>query len=316
MPQHEKEALLVDADPSLYTYESLEHDVGALARNYPQWVRLDSLGLTADGRNLHHLVIGAPDAERHVLIHAGIHAREYITVQLVMKQASSFLSHAESGDSYGNARYDNMLNSVAIHVVPCVNPDGMALSQTGLDAIQSESIRSQLSNIAAHEGYEPSNDYFRNWKANANGVDLNRNFDALWEDFGGAIHPASERFKGIAPNCEIESSALVALTEHFKFVKTISYHAMGSVIYWYFGQEGALLDKTQAFAQSMANVTGYRLDANYEYLDPAGYKDWAIRSMDIPSLTIEVGWGETPVPSNQFQTIWRENEYVWEEMVI
>ena len=90
---------------------------------------------------------------------------------------------------------------------------------------------------------------------------------------------------------------------------------MCDVIYWYCGQEGSLYDQTLSFANTIAAATGYPLDADYQALDPAGYKDWAILSQGIPSLTIEVGTGDTPVSPDQFETIWEENQFVWEEML-
>ena len=314
-PVDGKATLVVDGDPVVYAYDDLAHDVEALASNYPAWVHIESLATTVDGRELFHLVIGNPNAANHVLVHAGIHAREYMTTQLVMKQASAFLAHAEAGESYGVTTYADMLESNAIHVVPSVNPDGAALSQVGLDAIHDDYVRQRLAAIAASDGFEPTSVYFRSWKANANGVDLNRNFDAFWNSFGGTSHPSTERYKGLAPGSEIESRALIDLTVRYRFARTISYHAMGSVVYWYFGQDGTLLDETRRFAQAISAATGYRLDANYEYLDPAGYKDWALQSMGIPSLTVEVGSGDVPLAYEQLSVIWRENEHVWETML-
>ena len=72
-------------------------------------------------------------------------------------------------------------------------------------------------------------------------------------------------------------------------------------------------DQTLSFANTIAATTGYPLDADYQSLDPAGYKDWAIQNQGIPSLTIEVGLQDSPVPAEQFATIWAENQFVWEE---
>ena len=58
------------------------------------------------------------------------------------------------------------------------------------------------------------------------------------------------------------------------------------------------------------------MDANYEYLDPAGYKDWAICEKNIPSLTIEIGKETSPVPFEQYTDIWKRNQYVWEETLL
>ena len=61
----------------------------------------------------------------------------------------------------------------------------------------------------------------------------------------------------------------------------------------------------------MGDLTGYPLDDNYEALDPAGYKDWAISKMNIPSLTIEIGSGTSPVPADQLDILYKQNADVW-----
>lgn len=58
------------------------------------------------------------------------------------------------------------------------------------------------------------------------------------------------------------------------------------------------------------------MDADYEALDPAGYKDWAISKEGIPSLTIEVGRDTSPVPWEQFGEIWEKNKFVFEETLL
>ena len=39
------------------------------------------------------------------------------------------------------------------------------------------------------------NDYLEQWKSNANGVDLNRNFDALWDSYADPAGDAENREK-------------------------------------------------------------------------------------------------------------------------
>lgn len=66
----------------------------------------------------------------------------------------------------------------------------------------------------------------------------------------------------------------------------------------------------------IAEVTGYKTDGNFEKLDAAGYKDWALQSMKIPSLTVEIGKPDSPLPWWCFEEIYRENRRVWEEMLL
>lgn len=109
---------------------------------------------------------------------------------------------------------------------------------------------------------------------------------------------------------------MIRLTEEKHFFRTISYHAQGSVIYWYFGQQEKLYEETREFGQTISRLTGYSMDEDLSGLDPAGYKDWAISVMGIPSLTIEIGRDTVPVPMEQWEEIWRRNACIWEETLL
>ncbi len=304
------QALVVDSDPQMYTYDQMVQDLQAMSAAYPEQVSLDSLTDTPDGRCLWHLVIGDQEkAGRHILVTASIHAREYMTTQLVMKQTSQFLKNIEN--------YQGVLDGgTAIHVVPMINPDGVSISQMGLDGCLEDETRDRVLEISRLDGAKDMDSYLRRWKSNSQGVDLNRNFDALWESYNDGLgRPSADHYKGTAPGCEPEAAALIALTERYPFARTVSYHTQGNVIYWYFGQTGELKEATQALANKVSAVTGYPTDANYEKLDPAGYKDWAISKKGIPSLTIEVGSETSPVPASQFQAVWRANMSVWDVLL-
>lgn len=312
-----EDQLLILQNPEVYTYENLSQDADILSKLYPEYVTADSLGRTMDGRELYHFIVGDPQAEEKIFVNGGIHGREYMTSQLVMKQTAVFLKHLAAGDSYKDQSYRKLLENRAVHVVPMVNPDGVSISQLGMDGVQTAEVRAKVVDIARQDGQTAAGNYLTRWKANGNGVDLNRNFDALWDEYyDPAGHPSSDHHKGSSPGCEKESAAMIQLTEQEAFAMTISYHTQGSVIYWYFAQKGDLYEDTLSFAERISHLTGYHMDANYEALDPAGYKDWAISKQGIPSLTIEVGTETSPVPSGQFEDVWRRNEFVWEEALL
>ena len=310
--------LVIASDPQQYTYADLQHDSELIGSVFSGSVSVSSLGTTFDGRELYCFVIGDENASNKVMLNAGIHAREYITCQLLMKQMVVFLEHVQNQDVYNGTSYADLLQDTALYIIPMVNPDGTSISQLGLEGVQNSQTLTRLQEIAALDGQELSGSYLTQWKANANGVDLNRNFDADWSTYSGAGHASSDHYKGEAVGCEVESAALINLTEQMQFNRTISYHTMGQVIYWYYGQSGALYDSCKSFAERIQGLTGYALDANYEALDPAGYKDWAISKKGITSLTIEVGTGDgaNPVSSGQFASIYAQNEHVLEETIL
>lgn len=296
---------------SLYTYGEFQRDMAALQNNAGAALRVDEIGQTVDGNKLYDFRVGNPAAERHLLVFGGIHAREYITAQLVMRQLVQLLSDQSTNGSYENIAVRELLSNTEIHFIPMANPDGISISQLGLEGLHTEAVRETVRQIAAKDGKALTESYLRQWKSNANGVDLNRNFDALWESYNDHLgHASADHYKGTAPECELESKALADLTRQFQFDATLSYHTQGEVIYWNFGQEGELKNMSLLLANRVSELTGYRLDGNFHALDTAGYKDWAISKLGIPSLTIEAGHGGNPVDPAQMDAIWRENRDV------
>ena len=296
---------------SLYTYGEFQRDMALLQKNAGTELRVDEIGQTVDGNKLYDFRVGNPAAERHLLVFGGIHAREYITAQLVMRQLVQLLSDQSTNGSYENIAVRELLSNTEIHFIPMANPDGISISQLGLEGLHMEAVRETVRQIAAKDGKALTESYLRQWKSNANGVDLNRNFDALWESYNDHLgHASADHYKGTAPECELESKALADLTRQFQFDATLSYHTQGEVIYWNFGQEGELKNMSLLLANRVSELTGYRLDGNFQVLDTAGDKDWAISKLGIPSLTIEAGHGGNPVDPAQMDAIWRENRDV------
>lgn len=314
--QVDKEALaaqlVILQNPSMYTYDNMLSDTEILSQMYPDLFTKDSIGITPDGREMVHYVVGNPQAEKQIFINGAIHAREYLTFQLVMKQMVVYMQHIDQGDTWGNLAYKDMWNQVAIHVVPVINPDGVQISQFGLDGINSESLRQEILTIASMDGAEPSTSYFDHWKANAEGVDLNRNFDAYWESYEGTGNPSSDHYKGFFPGSAPEAAALISLTLNNNFLYTISYHTQGHVIYWNFENIDPIYDISRNWVNLLSAQTGYYTEDNFSTVDPAGYSDWAIYRCQIPSVVIEVCVGESPYLSDQFEQVWAENQNIWE----
>lgn len=312
-PSVSADQLIIMQDPSMYTYADMVSDTAIINALYSGYVTQDVIGYTADGRELIHFVVGNPNAGTQIFINGAIHAREYLTAQLVMKQMVTYIQHVVNGDSYGDISYQTMWENCAIHVVPMVNPDGVSISQLGLEGINNASVLEGVYNIAAADGVEITDYYLDTWKANAVGVDLNRNFDAYWEEYSDPVgHVSSDHYKGTSPGSEAESAALISLTQSCNFSYTISYHTQGQVIYWCFDNMDAIYDKASAWASQLSAATGYYLDSNYEVIVPAGYSDWTIYRCQIPSVTIEVASGESPYLSDQFAQVFAENSTVWE----
>ena len=125
--------------------------------------------------------------------------------KVVMRELAGLLEMEKNQKTYKGKSMQDLLKNSCIHFVPMLNPDGVTLSQYGLNGIGSEELRNRVLKIAEKEGAKDLNSYFRSWKNNLRGVNLNKNFDANWEqtvDKKG--YPAKDEYKGEAVEYEIE----------------------------------------------------------------------------------------------------------------
>jgi len=278
-----------------YTHAQMTKDLQTLDAQYSS-LSVESAGKSAQGRELWVAVIGSKEAAHHVFIQAGIHGREHMTSLLAMMQIEWALKDGQ------------IPADVCVHIMPMSNPDGIAISQTGkgdeaLNAIaQSDQAQGYVEN-----GIDEK--YWYQWKANYNGVDLNRNFDAGWEKIDTRPQASSANYRGTAPESEPETQALVNYTKKYAFDATLSYHATGSLIYWEFGPNSPVNEASKSLAEAVSAVTEYPIFGD-DGTSFGGYKDWAISVMGIPSLTVEIGTRSCPLPLLEFDTIWERNREV------
>lgn len=296
----------------MFTYEDMVFSMQVAAAFYPEETELRDLGETVDGRKLLCLRVGKKDTRRNILVFGAIHAREYITAELVTDLAQEYCFVYHSGTaSYKGLSLQELTNDTSVYFIPMVNPDGVAISQYGISGLWKDDVKRRVYQIFELDQPVEADTYLTKWKSNAEGIDLNRQFDAEWAQYNDRVgHPSSDHYKGTAPGTAAEAKALIDLTESESFSRTIGYHTQGQVIYWCYGQQGTLLQENKEFAEAIASVTGYRMDTENEQPDPAGYKDWALSRKGIPSLTIEVGRGANPLPQEQISAIWQENRMV------
>ena len=299
-----------------YTYQEMQVDLNSLKATYPK-MQMDVLGNTIDGRQLYHVVVGNPSAPHKILVHGGIHAREYISSQVVMREIVALLEMQQNNWLYHGQSVATLLQNTCIHFVPMVNPDGITLVQGGIDALNTQAAKTMVMSMAAQDQVTDLATYLRKWKNNINGVNLNRNFDAFWQEATPKVdHPSNMFYKGTGPESEAESKALANLCRQLMPDYTISYHTQGRVIYWYFGETGNYKAKGQYLANVVHQNTGYTISDTWSQTDAAGFKDWAVQKLDIPSVTIELGRGTSPVDESQISQMWTENDGILPDLLV
>ena len=147
-----------------YNYKDMQADLKAFVKKYPEIVSLESLGKTADKRKIYCLRMGNPDAKKQILVQAGIHGREWLNCQVLMKMLERYLSSYETG-KYKKRTYAELFDEVAVYAIPMVNPDGVTISQYGPEKIRNKKLCKKIKKMKRQGGYG-------RWKANARGVDL------------------------------------------------------------------------------------------------------------------------------------------------
>ncbi len=279
-PDYFSKNLKAVAPTDRYSYQQMLSDMDQLQALYPSLVRIASIGKSELGRKIPVLLVGEADAEYHVLIQGAIHAREHFTAWLAMAMADHTLLH------------DRLDGNVCYHIIPMSNPDGVILSQSEtLDDTQKAIYWSDWDWEYTHADAAV---YAEQWKANALGVDLNRNFSSGWEESLERTEPSSEKYRGEEPFCAAESQALRDYTLAYDFDATVSLHSHGSVIYYQYGSRQPVNRLSYSLALAVSRTTGYIPTAD-DNTTGAGYKDWAMDALGIPSLTLEIGSYTTPL---------------------
>ena len=304
---------IIDLSTALYTYGKMMADLDYLQACYPGLISLDSAGTTHDGRTIPVVRFGNPSAEHTFLIAASTHAREYMTTQLVMKQLEYYCASFETA-SYSGASYRDLFSDLCIVLVPMVNPDGVTISQYGPEGLNRQDLKDNLNSIYASDVNGGFTDldaasYFSRWKANAVGVDLNRNYSPGWDTLSDRPVPSSSLYGGSEPFSEPETQALIRLVESLPNLElVISYHSYGDLVYWQYGQEEPMWTINANLATHISNLTG---SAMAGYSNEAGFSNWCVLEKEIPSVTVETGTVPCPLPIEQFAPIWEQHRQIW-----
>ena len=275
-----------------YDYNWLTADFEYLENNYG-FIEHITIGESVMKRSIHGVKIGT--GRRQVLVTAAFHGLESITAAIVMKFASDYAARISDSNPFFGKNAAQLFVKNTLYVLPMINPDGVDIAAHGIDT-----------SMPAHQRLVKSVgvcDFKRTWQANARGVDLNHNYDALWS----AVHPSPSpsKYGGECPESEPETKALTTFVRRMQPDILLAFHSQGGEIYCDFDghcPEGAL-----EIAEEMAAVSGYEVCRPTGTAAFGGCKDWFIREFDRPGFTIEVGHGQNPLPISMLDEIYAEN---------
>jgi murein tripeptide amidase MpaA len=255
----------------------IESALIGLAGAYPDVAELIALPfVTAEGRHSHALRIGSKRCYRGaVLIIGGVHAREWGGPDICVNFAADLLEAwsggtglVYGGTSFSAEQIESIINGLDVIVFPNVNPDGVHWSH------------SDKSHAMWRKNRNPASSGGNPLKI---GVDVNRNYDFLW-DFPVAFAPganplslastdsASDLFHGTAPFSEPETRNVRWLFEKFpKIGWFMDVHSYGGDILYSWGDDD---DQTTTPGMNFTNPAwngkrGLPGDQYGEFIPPA-----------------------------------------------
>lgn len=271
-------------------YSELLQSLKTLDKNY----KVKVIGKTKFKRKIFAVEKTLDKSFSTAIFVCSVHARENIASDVVLEMIRRGL-------------FDK-IKKFNLSFVLMANPDGVELQCGNLLSFPK---RTQKKLIEFNGG---SRD-FSMWKANANGVDINNNFDA---NFGFNVHsskPSSHGFVGKNALSEKESRAIANYTMKKNPFITISYHTKGEEIYFNFFQAEGRLLRDEKIAKRFSKSTGYEIK-NVELTSSGGFKDWCVQKLKIPSLTIELGndcWSH-PIGKDKLLKIFDKNKTIAKDL--
>lgn len=290
-------------EEEVYSYNVLVEDIEQLKSYYPALIEYKVIGETHFGRNIFAVKLG--NGPSSLFINSSHHAREWMTTSLVMEMIEKYAANYYSNGEIDGYSVREILNSTSIWFVPMVNPDGVTLQQEGLAAFPKE-FHTDL--IEMNDG----STNFTRWKANALGIDLNRQYPADWESESDVLSPSWEGYKGERPFQSKETIAIRDFTLEIDPEIAVAYHSSGRILFWYFYNRPEHSFRDYQLAKEFAEITGYRLIDTTVEPSGKGFSDWFIQEFGRPAFTPEIGEyvEDQPVPLEEFQEIWENNKSV------
>lgn len=278
--------------PEIMTYKNQRKMIFSLKKTYP-FLGVNIIGKSLCQRDIFSLTIGK--SRNPLIIAAGFHAQEWLTVLLALRFAEIILySKINKTPIWG---IDPAGITRSIMIIPCVNPDGVEIALDGFES--AGRYAENCKKIASVSGEK--------WNANARGVDINHNFDAGWNELrrmetdSGILGPSPRRYGGYMPESEPETKALVYQCRLYSPRTAIALHSQGEEIFFEYGNKKP--PRNEEIAKILSAVSGYELVENSGLASHGGFKDWFIEYFNKPAFTIEIGKGENPLPISDFDNI-------------
>ncbi len=275
-----------------YDYKQMVQEAETLVKRYPA-AELFSIGESVMEKKI--LCIKAGDGPKRLFINGAHHGLEYLTAAFIIRFLREYLEARRTGTLMFGYDPGQLFSETTIYAVPMVNPDGVDIAVNGID-ITNPYHRKLISMVGIHS-------FNRVWQANANGVDINHNYNADWRVV--ELRPSPSKYSGPYSESEPETRAIVEFVRDMEFDMLLAFHSQGGEIYYDF--DGKQSAGAQALAEEFAAVSGYTAAVPTGTAAFGGCKDWFIQEFGKAGFTVEIGRGQNPLPETMLEEIFPEN---------
>lgn len=281
-------------------YDDYVREMDVLAAENPSLVRRIELPQkTVEGRAITGLEISSQvnrtDDGRPAYVVMGVHhAREWPSAEVSMEFAHDLVERYATSE---NSRWTALLDNARVFVIPVINVDGFRVSRGKLTSGDPAFDRVYPSNNGANKR--------KNCAANTaaevgkpctqrSGVDLNRNYGAMWGGNGASSLFPLDDYRGPAPFSEPEAQAVHEFSQRLQITNFQTIHNVAALVLRPpgFRAQGLAPDeeRLKALGDAMGTATGYASEYGYELYEVTGAtEDWNYVAQGAFGYTIELG---------------------------
>jgi predicted deacylase len=223
------------------------------------------IGESVEGRAINAYTYG--EGETHLLFVGGIHGGyEWNSVLL----AHTFMDHLLANPL-------DIPENIKVTIIPSANPDG-------LYQITGSGNRFALADIKEDSGIAGLG------RLNANGVDLNRNFDCKWKP--ESMWRSKVVSAGIEAFSEPEAQAIRDFVLSETPTAVIFWHSQSNAVYASECEAG-ILPGTRSVMNAYSQASGYKAVDAFDAYEITGDAEGWLASIGIPAVTVELATHET-----------------------
>ena len=228
------------------TYEEIMESIRTLTKHYPEYLTYYQAGTSHDGREIPGIRLGSSD--ECLICSAGIHGRESVNPVLMVHMMNVYCEKLAGNHKTANHALQKLFKKYSIYFLPLLNPDGYEIALWGFHVIQNPILRQAMRRMEIpHEV----------WKANARGIDINRNFPCKSFVAQGSMKMAGS---------ENETKALMRAFETYpKSLGYLDFHSRGRIIYYYRSAMPYLYNRQgNHMAKRLQRICGYEIGTKRE----------------------------------------------------